>query len=250
MNFSLLESPNLPQDFFDESFDKMVSYERKVMRLEDVENVSLKPPSSLAYNDGTADFIVMGYKYPQEPAYKIINDMTPTKVVFDWVEKYFDGNRKDFPIVPNFKPIIPPSKYEKVEELQLIDEYFIARGFRILYPTLGQLAHFPSFCDKELPDLWCLAFRTLGDRTNKMNNLLLLSNVVQEKTFDSVCLVKMINKRLISEYNGRLSLYGYHLEEPPYDYPVKSVLWLRSGNRVTLSQVKRFQCDFVFRSFF
>jgi hypothetical protein len=149
MDFSLLDSPELPDDFFNESLKEVARDDVRIMYVDNSKIDEVKV-SNLVYNDFASEQLVLGYKEPQRSRYEIINDMEPARVVFKWVSRFFLGDKKEFPFVPVPKPVIPPSRYVKTPEMYTIDQTMIFRGYRIFAATGSQKRRFPSLCDDEM----------------------------------------------------------------------------------------------------
>lgn len=149
MDFSLLDSPELPDDFFNESLKEVARDDVRIMYV-DNSNIEEVKVSNLVYNDFASEQLVLGYKEPQRSRYDIINDMEPARVVFKWVSRFFLGDKKEFPFVPVPKPVIPPSRYVKTPEMYTIDQTMIFRGYRIFAATGSQKRRFSSLCDDEM----------------------------------------------------------------------------------------------------
>jgi len=152
---NLLDDLELPDDFFHDSLRDMIDNEKQLVYIDPQEIISESVEagydpvnvSPIGFMDLVNDKIVFGYKDYQNPRYTIVNDMQPAHEVFGWTEKFFSNVVKPFPVVSIASPIIPPSRYEKYPDFAVVDQVMIAAGYRILDPTLGQLAMYPAHCD-------------------------------------------------------------------------------------------------------
>jgi hypothetical protein len=157
LNFNLLDMEQLPDDYFEDVIENLANREKHMLflnsesvLLNSEETVALPVLSPLAFVDVAGGTIYMGQKYPSEPSYDVINDPRPAQEVFSWMEDFCEGVVKEFPNVTVGNPIIPHSRYMKAVELDKIDDIMIAKGFRLLEPTMGQKLRYPTLSDDKM----------------------------------------------------------------------------------------------------
>jgi len=75
----------------------------------------------------------------KQPEYQIVPDYYPIETVFDFFDKYNDGEAVSFPIVPVAEPAIPHNKYYDYDEERRIESYFVEHNYKILDPAPSQL---------------------------------------------------------------------------------------------------------------
>jgi len=174
-----LDDPELPSDLFVDTLSEMADNDKRLLyvpseriQFDEPKSTLLPEVSGLAYFDASGPTLYMGLKEPEKPKYVVYNDVRPAQEVFRWTEKYFEGQVKEFPLVTVAEPLIPHSRYDKGADFLVLDQYMIAKGFRILNPSIHQKMMYPEDCDEVervemevdiLPDREILAEEQLRD---------------------------------------------------------------------------------------
>jgi hypothetical protein len=151
-----LDDPELPADLFTKTLQEMADDDKRLLYIpseriqyDEPGNAVIPELSNLAYFDASGPTLYMGLKEAEKPKYTVYNDVRPAQEVFRWTEKYFSGQVKEFPLVTVAEPLIPHSRYDKGADFLVLDQYMIAKGFRILNPTIQQKDMYPEDCDED-----------------------------------------------------------------------------------------------------
>jgi len=151
-----LDDAELPDEMFTSTLMEMADNDKRLLYIpseriqyDEPQVVPVPVVSGLAYFDASGPTLFMGTKEPEKPRYVVYNDVRPAQEVFRWTEKYFDGQIKEFPLVTVAEPLIPHSRYDKGADFTVLDQCMIAKGFRILNPSIQQKEAFPEDCDEE-----------------------------------------------------------------------------------------------------
>jgi hypothetical protein len=139
-----------PDDYFDDEIKEMVKGDKTVVSIPGTvmsnSMTTVKLSGAFAVDPETDELTVGRLDYVK-PNYDVKVDTQPSDVVLEWVEGYYEGGGAKFPHVPVARPSIPPSRYEKSNEFYVVYDFFIARGYRIFNPTVGQESSYPDHVD-------------------------------------------------------------------------------------------------------
>lgn len=156
MDFDFLNSPDLSDDFFDDTFKEIANNAPNIVFVNDFDDTLGKPVSGLVTFDYENDALIAGKKFPEEPRYDVVNDPVPAQMVFKWAKGFYENRFKDFPNLPVPSPIIPPSRYESNVGIEAFELKLIGRGFKFLQPTQGQKRNYSTICVDEIKETYVL----------------------------------------------------------------------------------------------